>query len=76
MFQIINSDVTMSQMSQCHRLSHVFKEVNSVRKGKLIEMNTTTSEFGKQSLFFRGPVSSNNLDRDKKCRKYEFFYLT
>ena len=76
MFQIINSDVTMSQMSQCHRLSHVFKEVNSVRKGKLIEMNTTTSEFGRQSLFFRGPVSSNNLDRDKKCRKYEFFYLT
>ena len=48
----------------CHRLSHMFKQVNSVRIGKLIEMNTTTSEFGKQSLFFRGPVTWNNLDRD------------
>ena len=57
MLQIINSD-------GCHRLSHTFKQVNSVRIGKLIEMNATTSEFGKQSLFFRGPVTWNNLDRD------------
>ena len=39
----------------------MFKQVNSVRKGKLIEMNTTTSEFGRQSLFFRGPVTWNIL---------------
>ena len=57
MFQIINSD-------GCHRLSRIFKQVNSVRKGKLIEMNTTASEFGRQSLFFRGPVTWKNLDRD------------
>lgn len=57
----------------CHRLSHLFKQVISVRKDKLIEMNTTTSEFGKQSLFFRDPVTRNNLDREKKCKKYEFF---
>ena len=37
MFQIINFD-------GCHRLSHMFKQVNSVRKGKLTEMNKTTSE--------------------------------
>ena len=42
----------------------MFKQVNSVRKGKLIEMNTTTSEFGRQSLFLRGPVTWNILDRD------------
>ena len=57
MFQIINSD-------GCHRLSRIFKQVHSVRKGKLIEMNTTASEFGRQSLFFRGPVTWKNLDRD------------
>ena len=57
MFQIINSD-------GCHRLSRIFKQVNSVRKGKLIEMNTTASEFGRQSLFFRGPVTWKTLDRD------------
>ena len=43
MFQIMNSD-------GCLRLSHMFKQVNSLRKGKLIEMKTTTSEFGRQSL--------------------------
>ena len=37
MFQIINFD-------GCHRLSHMFKQVNSVRKSKLTEMNKTTSE--------------------------------
>ncbi|RMX36461.1 hypothetical protein pdam_00010009 [Pocillopora damicornis] len=43
MFQIMNSD-------GCLRLSHMFKQVNSLRKGKLIEMKTTTSEFGRQSF--------------------------
>ena len=57
MFQIINSD-------GCHRLSRIFKQVNSVRKGRLIEMNTTASESGRQSLFFGGPVTWKNLDRD------------
>ena len=27
-------------------------------------MNTTASEFDRQSLFFRGPVNCKNLDRD------------
>ena len=27
-------------------------------------MNTTTSEFGRQSLFFRGPITWNYLNRD------------
>ena len=42
-FQIMNFD-------GCLTLSHMFKQVNSLRKGKLIEMKTTTSEFGRQSL--------------------------
>jgi hypothetical protein len=57
MFQIINSGGN-------HRLSSIFKLIDSKRRGNIIDMNKTNTEFGRQSLYFRGPVVWNNLDRN------------
>ena len=68
MFQIINFD-------GCHRLSHMFKQVNSVRKGKLTEMNKTTSESLVDNLYLFISCLGLSGQRHKKCRNYEFFYI-
>ena len=59
MFNIIKSQGN-------HRLSFMFNLKESKRRGNEIEMNKTITEFGRQSLFFRGPVVWNNLDKNAK----------
>ena len=59
MFNTINA-------KEDHRLSPMFKLKESKRRGYIIEMNKTITEFGRQSLFFRGPVVWNNLDRNAR----------
>ena len=59
MFNIIKSQGN-------HRLSFMFNLKESKRRGNEIEMNKTITEFGRQSLFFRGTVVWNYLDKNAK----------
>jgi hypothetical protein len=57
-----------------NRLSQYFKIKDSGRKGTLLEVPRMNTNFGRNSLIFRGPIVWNNLD--KKTRdvdKIELF---
>ena len=44
----------------------MFNLKESERRGNIIEMNKTITDFGRQSIFFSGPVVWNCLDRNAR----------
>ena len=47
-----------------HRLSSYFEVTKSSRRGNSLRMRQMNTEFGKQSLIFRGPVVWNSLNEN------------
>ena len=47
-----------------HRLSSYFEVTKSSRRGNSLRMRRMNTEFGKQSLIFRGPVVWNSLNEN------------
>ena len=57
-----------------NRLSQHIKIIDSIRKGKLMEVPRKNLELGRDSLLFRGPVVWNCLDKNaRKCENIETF---
>ena len=52
-----------------HRLQDLFKIVETRTKWKQLQIKRTKTELGKNSLFFRGPVVWNRLQREMREQK-------
>ena len=51
-----------------HRLSPNFDLVNSSRRSLVMRMRKVFTEFGRQSLFFRGPILWNGLNNETRIQ--------
>ena len=51
-----------------HRLSPNFDLVNSSRRSLVMRMRKVFTEFGRQSLFFRGPILWNGFNNEKRIQ--------
>jgi len=61
MFKIIKS-------SYSHRLSPNFDLANSSRRSLVMRVRRLNTEFGRQSLFFRGPILWNGINNEAKIQ--------
>ena len=62
MYKVVHSPAS-------HRLQDLFKIVETRTKGKQLQIKRTNTELGKNSLFFRGPVVWNRLEREIREQK-------
>ena len=62
MYKVVHSPAS-------HRLQDLFKIVETRTKEKQLQIKRTNTELGKNSLFFRGPVVWNRLQRDIREQK-------